>query len=265
MRPTANPDLMVLTESDTFQGAVRELKADERFRRGLDGADFESLQRDLRTFQRTIGEYLSYHRLERRLWAVRLGTGRARPAHEERLQRAVEPAQKAYDTAFGAMGRCIAKLNESELGEVLSDHIDRFAPLLADPDSPLRHVTEQFFVDAGCTPGMVRDFTGRLEKTGFRFSSGLGAGASELLEASNEGPQEAVRVHPATWPRAHRGQCGPALVGGGRRRVPGRGVRRRVLGVVHRRGGGGGVRHPDRTVRDEQPAGDRGSNRVARS
>lgn len=205
--------LSALREDPTFDAALKDLLSDPGFEGALDKLDTTKLSRAFDSFDNHVVRYNGFHRMERRLWSVKLGKGTVPKELETALRNKSSAAKQAFQDAFGAIDTCLETIEQCGLDKVLDRHLTKFTGLLAIPNHPFREAVVGHFVKVGCSQAMVKEFDDSLGTVNYDIVKVVGNGKfSNLRGRLREGVQAQVSI--LDYTKDHgldylRGQCGP--------------------------------------------------------
>ena len=202
-----------MMENRGFAEAVQDLIADPDFAITVAKLDFGALGASFNDFDEHLVKYNNYHRLERRLWSLKLGNGTISPALENSLKAQVHKGRQAFKLAFGGIDRCIENFESAGFGKVLDRHLPRFLPMLGVDHHPLRSLVDGHLSRVGCSPSMLEEGHHSLAGAQYdvlgRLGGGKVKGLRKALAQSVEAQNGLFDYTEKDGLRYLRGRCGP--------------------------------------------------------
>jgi len=203
----------VLMADGSFATAARSFASDKRFEDAWKKLDVVGFCTGFNTFCDRVAVYNDFHRMERRLWSLKLGKGKVPEGLETGLRERVPLGRKAYADAFGGIDNCLGALEQAGFDELLDAHLGGFTALLKDQHHPLRAVLQSAFTRLGCSSSMLEEFDRSLSQVDYNPKRIVGTTRpSELrrvLKQSTEAQDKIFQFTQAHGLSYLKGECGP--------------------------------------------------------
>ncbi len=203
----------MIMADDTFSSAATEFVNDPEFAQAWDNLDMGKLTKQYDKFVTSATAYNHVHRMERRLWSLKMGKGYIPSNLETKFRQRIPSAISQYSRAFHSAEGCLDALESAEFGPVLQRHLHKFTGCLFDKDHPFREAMERHFTQMGCSAKMIAEFEDAFPGAGHDPIAVIGNGDfSNLRYAMQEGIEAQVKAlrhtHDHGFDYLH-GRCGP--------------------------------------------------------
>lgn len=198
---------------EALAAQMRKLVEDHEFEPAWNKLNVDRLASAIDNFSAEIAEYNTFHTRERRLWSVKLGTGKIPSELEDKFKADIPAGIETYRRAFAHVQDAMAAIEESGFHKLLDRHSDDITQLLADERGYLARKLSNYFSKVGCAPTMLTEFQGKFEETNYHFIATVGAGSfSNLPAVMRESVDAQVSILEYTKENGFsylQGKCGP--------------------------------------------------------
>lgn len=204
----------MIKRDSRFSKQLNTIVKDRRFRNGIEKLDVTGLSNEFKKFTEQVTTYNSFHREERKLWAVKIREGKIAPDVDSRFRAKIPKAIEDYRGAFRSMVACLEHVKNAELWEVVKDRIAPIATTdLLDEGKTLGKMVKPYIERIGVDEPMIRQFRTAFGETNHNLVETVAGGEFRRLQSlTEEGVNAQVSI--LEYSKEHgldyiKGRCGP--------------------------------------------------------
>jgi hypothetical protein len=198
MTPEHDAQTMALAiEADpVVSPLLTALTTDPGFQAGWQSLDVPGFSQQLETATGHLQQYLSYHRRESRLWAIKIGRGGLPAGLEDGLRQSVQPARDHFTSGFAALDACLTRIEQSQFKPLVDTHVAALAKRCTfDTGNIVGRSAAGYFQKVGFSADQVAEFKRQYAPIGCDFIGILAQGdVSNLRPVFQRGVDAQVEV-----------------------------------------------------------------------
>lgn len=190
---------------------AKKMVSHSHFKNACSKLNFKSLNAEFNNFKINIKRYNDFHRMERRLWALKIGN---KPIvnFEADFKAALPNAILNYQAAFNAISKILSMLETSGFDKVVNNCFPDLCGLLGDEKANLRNALVGFFTDLGCSREMIAEFKSEFSKIDYNFADMCSNNILKLKDITEQSVHAQVSIleYSQEYGMSYlRGKCGP--------------------------------------------------------
>lgn len=199
--------------ADAFQPEIGALLEDAAFMSAYSALDLDKVCHAFNEFTVKIAKYNSFHLRERRLWSIKIGTGKLNPDLETGFQESIPSGIDAYTSSFQQMEMITEELERAGFDPILQNHMNKFTIALSDIEHPLTSFVSACFHHLGCSESMLNEFRVKAgTPTNYKFSGTVFSNLADLRSITAKATAAQITILNETKENGFKylgGRCGP--------------------------------------------------------